>query len=86
MVSKQVCITKFSSRRAVEFAKVASKYRSAIKLKKDHATADGKSVLGLMLMSIHNGMKINIEAEGSDEIEALAALAEFLKNKSNVVA
>ena len=85
MISKQVCITKFSSRRAVEFAKMAGQYRSKIHLKKDNATADGKSVLGLMLMSIHNGMKITIEVEGSDEEEAMGLLAEFLENKSNVV-
>jgi phosphocarrier protein len=39
---------------------------------------DGKSILGLLLLAAARGREIEIAAEGSDEREALEALADLV--------
>jgi len=67
--------TGFHARPAGLFAEAASTYQCAITVKNRNKSSDGKSVLGLMLLGVTGGAEITIEAEGSDEIEAVEALA-----------
>jgi phosphotransferase system HPr (HPr) family protein len=68
----------FHARPAGLFVETASRFRSVIKVVNGKQAADGKSVLGLMLLGATPGAEITIEAQGEDEAEALNALAELV--------
>lgn len=59
----------------------ASRFRSVIGVVSGKQAADGKSVLGLMLLGASPGAEITIEAQGEDEAEALNALAELITGR-----
>ena len=63
------------ARAAARFVKVAGEFRSLIKVTRGARTVDGKSILGLLLLAAARGTEIQITAEGTDEADALAALA-----------
>ena len=63
------------------FVQTASRFRSVIKVVSGKQTADGKSILSLMLLGATPGAEITIEAQGEDEAEALNALAELITGR-----
>jgi phosphocarrier protein len=73
--------TGFHARPAGLFVETASRFRSVIKVLNGKQAADGKSVLGLMLLGAAPGAEITIEARGEDEAEALEALAELIAGR-----
>jgi phosphotransferase system HPr (HPr) family protein len=56
----------------------ASTFRCNVWLAKGERRANAKSLLGVMSLGIDNGADLTISAEGSDEIEALAAISNYL--------
>jgi phosphotransferase system HPr (HPr) family protein len=73
--------TGFHARPAGLFVETASRFRSVIKVVNGKQSADGKSVLGLMLLGAKPGAQIIIEAQGEDEAEALKTLAELIARR-----
>jgi phosphocarrier protein len=71
----------FHARPAGLFVQTASRFRSVIKVVSGKQTADGKSILSLMLLGATPGAEITIEAQGEDEAEALNALAELITGR-----
>ena len=71
----------FHARPAGLFVKTASRFCSSIKVVSGKRTADGKSILSLMLLGATPGAEITIEAQGEDEGEALNALAELVTGR-----
>jgi phosphocarrier protein len=71
----------FHARPAGLFVKTASRFRSVIKVVSGNQTANGKSILSLMLLGATPGAEITIEARGEDEAEALHALAELVTGR-----
>lgn len=71
----------FHARPAGLFAKTASRFCSNIKVVSGNQTANGKSILSLMLLGATPGAEITIEAQGEDEAEALNALAELITGR-----
>ncbi len=71
------------ARPAAEFVKLAGRFRADVKLSKDDLTVDGKSIMGVMMLAAEHGSSIIITTEGSDEEEAMAALAGFLETDSD---
>ena len=67
------------ARAAARFVHTASRFRSRVTAGRDGRVMDGKSILGILLLSASQGTAIDVSAEGDDEqqaIEALAALVE----------
>ena len=62
------------ARAAARFVRIASGFRSQIKVSRGPRTTDGKSILGLLLLAAARGSELTITADGPDEAEALAAL------------
>jgi len=62
------------ARAAARFVHVASAYASAIRVERGGREMDGKSIMGLLLLSASQGTAITISADGSDEAAAVAAL------------
>ncbi len=63
------------ARAAARFVHTASAFSSHIRVTRGARTMDGKSILGLLLLSAGRGTTIEISAEGPDEQEAVEALA-----------
>jgi phosphocarrier protein HPr len=69
----------FHARPAGLFVETAGRFRARIRVLSGGREADGKSILSLMLLGVTAGTQIAVEAEGDDETEALAALAELIR-------
>lgn len=81
MIEKEVIIKNKSgldSKPAALFIQKASNYKSTIWIEKDERKANAKSLLGLLSLSMGNGAKIVISAEGEDEAHAIAELVKYL--------
>ncbi|SHO47312.1 HPr family phosphocarrier protein [Anaerocolumna xylanovorans] len=60
------------------FVKAAGKFNCMIKMKKDTADVDAKSILGIMSLGVKKGDEITITFDGSDEAEASDTITAFL--------
>lgn len=66
------------ARAAARFVHTASSFASQIRVSRGGRTMDGKSILGLLLLTAGRGTFIEITADGPDEeaaIDALVSLA-----------
>ena len=70
------------ARPAADLVRLAGRYLSDIKLTKDDVTVDAKSIMGVMMLAAECGSEVIITAEGSDESEAMEAVASFLETES----
>ena len=66
------------ARPASLLVKLAGKYSSEIDLIKEDTEVNAKSILGVMMLAAGPGQKLTITAEGSDEVEAVEALAALI--------
>jgi phosphocarrier protein HPr len=66
------------ARAAAKFVHVATRYGSDIRVARNGRVMDGKSIMGILLLSAAQGTTITISADGPDEVAALAALAELV--------
>jgi len=57
----------------------ASTFRSSIWLSRGDRRANAKSLLGVMSLGIESSAELQISADGSDEAEALEAIAGYLE-------
>ena len=81
MVSKEVVISNqvgLHARPATFFIQKANEYKCSIWVEKDERRVNAKSLLGVLSLGIVQGTAINLIADGSDEKEAVAALAELV--------
>ena len=62
------------ARAAARFVRLASRFRSQVRVTRGSRTMDGKSILGLLLLAAARGSELAISADGPDETEALDAL------------
>jgi phosphocarrier protein HPr len=73
--------TGLHARPAGQFVETANRFRSSIWLAKGEREVNGKSVLGLMLLEVTTGCEIVIKADGEDEEQAVAALAQLVARR-----
>src|SRR5436853_2139019 len=62
------------ARPAAEFVKLASRFKSAVEVKKDDLTVNGKSIMGVMMLAAECGSSMIIRTDGDDAEQAMAAL------------
>jgi phosphocarrier protein len=62
------------ARAAARFVHTASAFSSNIRVGRGGREMDGKSIMGILLLSAARGSRITIRAEGTDEVEAVEAL------------
>jgi phosphocarrier protein len=62
------------ARAAARFVKLASVFRSQIRITCGTRTTDGKSILGLLLLAAAHGTELTLAADGEDEAAAVEAL------------
>ncbi len=68
------------ARPATFFIQKANEYKSNIWVEKDSNRANAKSLLGVLSLGVTKGINITIGAEGSDEEEAVNALADLVSS------
>ena len=67
------------ARAAVRFVQSANGFKSEVKVIKDGTEANGKSIMGLLLLGAAQGSLITLTADGPDEQEALEALTRLVE-------
>jgi len=68
------------ARPATELVRVASMFKSNIKVTRKNQTIDMKSIMGLMSLGMYKGQEFTITVEGIDEEEAINKLTDhFIK-------
>jgi phosphocarrier protein HPr len=67
------------ARAAARFVHAASAFRCRIRVSRGTREMDGKSIMGLLLLSAAQGSVITISADGADEAAAMAALCALVE-------
>lgn len=60
---------------------VASQYDSKIYLEYESKRVNAKSIMGMMTLALSKGKDIVVEADGSDETEAVTEIEKYLGNQ-----
>lgn len=66
------------ARAAARFVSTAGRFRSQVTLHREARRADGKSILGILLLAAARGSTLLLRVEGPDEDEAFRALEELV--------
>lgn len=86
MVCEKVIIKNKSglhARPASVLVRIANGFKSDIYIKKDSATVSAKSIMGVLVLGVSKDNEIIVQADGSDEVEALEAIVKMIKSKFN---
>jgi phosphocarrier protein len=69
------------ARAAARFASLAATFSSRISVRRGELMANGKSIMGLMMLAAPQGTEIDIQAEGPDAEQALEALVALVSGR-----
>jgi phosphocarrier protein HPr len=69
------------ARAAVKFVNLANRFGSSVRIEKDGAEIDGKSILGILTLAAVKGSQITLSVSGNDEATALEALVALINDK-----
>lgn len=69
------------ARAAARLVQMACRFQSRIEVSRDHRTANGKSILGLLTLVGRQGTRLTITAEGPDEADAVKAIVRLISNR-----
>ena len=69
------------ARPAAVFVKLANKFDSNIFISKNGIQANGKSIMGILMLAAECGSTVLIRAEGDDSSEAVDKLALLIESK-----
>ena len=69
------------ARPATLLVQTASKFNSDINLEYKGKSVNLKSIMGVMSLGVGQGSDVTITAEGTDEAEAIAAIAETMQKE-----
>jgi phosphocarrier protein len=69
------------ARAAAKLVNTATSFSSNITIKKDQQSANGKSIMAVMMLAASCGTELTIEADGQDEQAALNALEQLIADR-----
>ena len=84
MIRKEVTILNklgLHARAASHLVKTASGFKSRITVEKGGASANAKSIMGLMLLAAARGQTVTVCTDGEDEAAAMVAVEELIFNR-----
>jgi phosphocarrier protein len=84
MVKKEFTILNklgIHARPAAQFVKTANRFKADVFVEKDGEEVDGKSIMGLMMLAAGHGSVITVSTDGTDEEDAMNAIAELISRK-----
>lgn len=62
------------------FIQIASQYESRIYLEVENKKVNAKSLMGMMSLGLARGEKVDVIADGNDEINAIDRIQDYLNN------
>jgi phosphocarrier protein len=81
-VSLEICNHRgLHARAAAKFVELAVQFDSDVTVSKDGNKVSGNSILGLMMLGAALGNRIEVIVNGSDEVTAIRAIIDLVKNK-----
>jgi phosphocarrier protein HPr len=69
------------ARAATKLVQAASRFDAEIELQKDGHVANGKSVMGVLLLCGHQGSQVTVIARGPDAPEAVRAIGQLIAER-----
>ena len=84
MLRKKVTIINklgLHARASAKLVHLASRHASEIWLIKENQRVNGKSIMGVMMLSASKGVELELEIEGEDEAIALEAVDSLILNR-----
>ncbi len=83
MVARTMAITNalgMHARAAARFVHTATVFQSRVTVTRGARVVDGKSILGILLLTAARGTEITVASDGPDEAEALEALCTLIQS------
>ena len=69
------------ARASAKFTQLASKFKSEVWVTRNGRRVNGKSIMGVMLLAAGIGKEVEIETDGAQEAEAMAAIRALIDDK-----
>ena len=69
------------ARAASKLVKLAARYESSVLLRKGEREANGKSIMGVMMLAASKGTQLELVVEGADEEDAMTALEALIADR-----
>jgi len=69
------------ARASAKFVTLAAQFKSDVTLGRNGQQANGKSIMGIMMLAAGKGSQVIVTVEGDDEDSALSALTELIANR-----
>ena len=69
------------ARAATKLVQTASRFNADVELQKDGHVANGKSVMGVLLLCGHQGSRVTVTASGPDARDAVAAIGTLIADR-----
>lgn len=69
------------ARAAAKFVTMASRYQADVRLYRQQREANGKSIMGVMMLAAAKGTEVEIVATGEDAPAAVSSLASLVEER-----
>lgn len=69
------------ARASAKLTQTAAQYQSEVWLARNGRRVNAKSIMGVMMLAAAKGSKVDIETEGPDEADAMAALVALIADR-----
>ncbi len=69
------------ARASAKLTQTAGRFKSDIFVTKAGKRVNAKSIMGVMMLAAGKGTRIDVEASGADETEAMAAVVDLINDK-----
>lgn len=69
------------ARASSKFTQTASRFKSEVWIARNGRRVNGKSIMGVMMLAAGKGATVELEVDGADENDALAALLGLINNR-----
>lgn len=84
MISRNVTIVNrlgLHARAAARLVNCAARFEAEVWLRKGEQAVNGKSIMGVLTLAAGKGSELTVEADGADEEQAAAALADLVRKR-----
>lgn len=69
------------ARASAKLTQTAARFQSEIWVSRNGRRVNGKSIMGVMMLAAAQGTTIRVDADGSDEAEAIAAIVALVEGR-----
>jgi phosphocarrier protein len=84
MIRKKITIINklgLHARAAAKLVALASRYACNIEINKNGRSANGKSIMGVMMLAANKGTEIELVVEGEEESQAILELEQLINQR-----